>query len=375
MQPAGMAALFQAAGRRFDSASTFDFGFALGPRINAAGRLADMTLGIECLLTDDPARAAALARELDSINRTRRDLEGAMREQAQQLAQRLCAAHDQPARRHQLVRCRFPRGRGGHRGLAHQRAAAPARPLCFAASSAPGKEHELKGSGRSIAGFSPARRARPAGQAPPWPAAAFWRPRHGGGLHHCAGTFPVVCPGLERDCPGRVWMRPRSRAAWKPMARWHRKYLRADLVDMLAREVWGQGFAPPTFSDEVQVQSQRLVGEEKNHLQLRLLHQGQPVDAIWFGRTEPLPAQALLAFRLDVNEWRGQRRVQFLVEAMQDRMGLRSTPGRAIYRWAAQCSSPALWLECSRRSAKATASALSKKAMWMMVCHINTFSS
>ena len=48
------------------------------------------------------------------------------------------------------------------------------------------------------------------------------------------------------------------------------------------------------------------------------MHQGQPLDAIWFGRTEPLPAQALLAFRLDVNEWRGQRRVQFLVEAMQD---------------------------------------------------------
>ena len=92
-QPAGMAALFQVAGRRFDSASTFDLGFTLGPRINAAGRLADMTLGIECLLTDDPARAATLARELDNINRTRRDLEGTMREQAQQLAQRLCAAH------------------------------------------------------------------------------------------------------------------------------------------------------------------------------------------------------------------------------------------------------------------------------------------
>ena len=78
-QPAGMAALFQVAGRRFDSASTFDLGFTLGPRINAAGRLADMTLGIECLLTDDSARAAALARELDGINRTRRDLEGTMR--------------------------------------------------------------------------------------------------------------------------------------------------------------------------------------------------------------------------------------------------------------------------------------------------------
>jgi single-stranded-DNA-specific exonuclease len=95
------------------------------------------------------------------------------------------------------------------------------------------------------------------------------------------------------------------------------EYLRADLVDMLALEVWGQGFAPPTFSQQVQVQSQRLVGEGKNHLQLKLLYQGQPVDAIWFNRTEPLPEHPLLAFRLDVNEWRGERRVQFLVEGAQ----------------------------------------------------------
>ena len=87
---------------------------------------------------------------------------------------------------------------------------------------------------------------------------------------------------------------------------------------MLAHEVWGQGFAPPTFSDRVQVQSQRLVGEAKNHLQVKVLHQGQPVDAIWFNHTEPLPQQVLLAYRLDINEWRGERRVQWLVEGMQE---------------------------------------------------------
>ena len=60
--------------------------------------------------------------------------------------------------------------------------------------------------------------------------------------------------------------------------------------------------------------SQRLVGEARNHLSLKLMHQGSPIDAIWFGHTEPLPARVLLAFRLDVNEWKGERRVQFLVE-------------------------------------------------------------
>ena len=67
----------------------------------------------------------------------------------------------------------------------------------------------------------------------------------------------------------------------------------------------------------MQVLSQRLVCEGKNHLSIKLIHQGHPVDAIWFGHTEQLPAHVLLAFRLDVNEWKGERKVQFLVEGAQ----------------------------------------------------------
>jgi single-stranded-DNA-specific exonuclease len=94
-----------------------------------------------------------------------------------------------------------------------------------------------------------------------------------------------------------------------------REYMRIDLVDTLHREVWGQGFAPPTFSEEVEVVSQRLVGEK--HLALKLRHQGQPVDGIWFGHTEPLPARVKLAFRLDADEWQGVRRLRFLVEGAE----------------------------------------------------------
>jgi len=93
------------------------------------------------------------------------------------------------------------------------------------------------------------------------------------------------------------------------------EYRRADMVDVLQQGVWGQGFAPPLFSEEVQVLSQRLVGER--HLALKLKHQGQPVDGIWFGHTEPLPAKATLAFRLEADEWQGQRLVRFLVEGVQ----------------------------------------------------------
>jgi single-stranded-DNA-specific exonuclease len=93
------------------------------------------------------------------------------------------------------------------------------------------------------------------------------------------------------------------------------EYRRADLVDTLHKEVWGQGFAAPTFSEEVEVVSQRLVGEK--HLSLKLKHQGQPVDGIWFGHTETLPARVKLAFRLDADEWQGIKRVRFLVEAAE----------------------------------------------------------
>ena len=88
-----------------------------------------------------------------------------------------------------------------------------------------------------------------------------------------------------------------------------------DVVDALHKEVWGQGFAAPTFSEEVEVVSQRMVGEK--HLQLKLKHRGQPVDGIWFGHTEQLPPKVKLAFRLDADEWNGVRRVRFLVEAAE----------------------------------------------------------
>jgi single-stranded-DNA-specific exonuclease len=82
---------------------------------------------------------------------------------------------------------------------------------------------------------------------------------------------------------------------------------------VLDGQVWGQGFEPPVFCDEVEVLQQRLVGEK--HLKLRVRHQGQLRDAIWFGHAEPVPERVRLAWRLALDEWQGQRRVQMVVEA------------------------------------------------------------
>lgn len=90
------------------------------------------------------------------------------------------------------------------------------------------------------------------------------------------------------------------------------EYRSVETVDMLHQEVWGQGFPPPLFSEEVEVLSQRVLKEK--HLKLQLKHQGQTVDGIWFNHTEPLPRKATLAFQLQANEWNGERKIQFLVE-------------------------------------------------------------
>jgi single-stranded-DNA-specific exonuclease len=311
--PPGVAALFVAAGRSAPVATTFDFGFALGPRINAAGRLSDMTLGIECLLTDDPARADELAKMLDGINRDRRVIEGDMREQAFAIAESLFDEDEEPP----PAICVFdPDFHEGVVGIVASRIKDKLhRPtFVFAASGAPGKEHELKGSGRSIPGFHlrdaldlvakryPGVLLRFGGHA--MAAGCTIAEEHFDDFEH--GLNEVAQEWLDASTLTR---RLDTDGPLKP------EFRRVELVDVLHKEVWGQGFAAPTFSEEIEVVSQRLVGEK--HLALKLKHQGQPVDGMWFGRTEPLPARVKLAFRLDADAWNGVRRVRFLVEAAE----------------------------------------------------------
>ena len=310
--PPGMAALFAAAGRQSAQCSAQDFGFALGPRINAAGRLSDMTLGIECLITDDVGRATELATQLDRINRERRDIEGDMRAQALELAQEMFDP-DEPA---PPALCVFdPDFHEGVVGIVAARLKdIHHRPtFVFAPSQAEGKEHELKGSGRSIPGFHLR------------DALDLVAKRHPGVLLRFGGHAMAAGCTIDEDQLATFEEALQEVAqAWLDESTLQRRletdgplapeYRRPDLADSLAAEVWGQGFAPPVFNEVVEVTSQRLVAEK--HLSLKLKHQGQLVDGIWFGRVEPVPAQAHLAFRIETDAWQGQRRVRFVVEGM-----------------------------------------------------------
>jgi single-stranded-DNA-specific exonuclease len=310
---AGLAGLFVAAARQANAATAFDFGFALGPRINAAGRLSDMTLGIECLLTDDPARGEELARTLDGINRERRTIEADMREQAELAADAMIDEDEEPP---PAVAIFDPDFHEGVVGIVASRIKDKLhRPaFVFAASSAPGKEHELKGSGRSIPGFHLRDALDLVAKRHPGVLLRFGGHAMAAGCTVAEEHFDTFEQALQQVA--HEWLDAatltRRLATDGPLAP---EYRRIDVVDTLHKEVWGQGFAAPTFSEELEVVSQRLVGEK--HLALKLKHQGQPVDGIWFGRTESLPARVRLAFRLDADEWQGVRRVRFLVEGAE----------------------------------------------------------
>ena len=311
--PAGIASLFIAAGRKRELASTFDFGFALGPRINAAGRLDDMRLGIECLLTDDPARADELAKLLDGINRTRRDIEAGMREQAELAAETMFDDSEEPP---SAVAIFDPDFHEGVVGIVASRIKDKLhRPtFVFAPSGAEGQEHLLKGSGRSIAGFHLR------------DALDYIAKQHPGVLLRFGGhAMAAGCTIEEENFDTFEAALQEVAAQWIDKATLMRRletdgplpaeYRRTDIADTLNQTVWGQGFAAPVFCEEIEVVSQRLVGEK--HLSLKLKHQGQPVDGIWFGHTAPLPAKVKMAFRLEADEWQGVRRVKFFVEGVE----------------------------------------------------------
>jgi single-stranded-DNA-specific exonuclease len=308
MQP-GVRALFSAAGRDPSRAVSFDFGFALGPRINAAGRLEQMTLGIECLLTDDEERARELALQLDAINRERREVEAGMREQAEAMVEMLMPEGEPPA----AVAIFDPEFHEGVVGIVASRLKDRLHRPTFV--FALGRDGLLKGSGRSIPGFHLRDALDLVSKRHPQLLRKFGGHAMAAGATLAEEDFDLFEQAF--DAVAREWLDAatltRTLATDGPLdAQW----FAPPVVQALEAAVWGPSFDPPLFCDTVDVVSQRLVGER--HLKLTLRHNGQLREGIWFGRSEPLPGRARVAYRLSLDEFNGQQRLQMVIEGVAD---------------------------------------------------------
>lgn len=300
---AGVAALFRVAGRNPRNANPFDLGFALGPRLNAAGRLEDMSLGIECLITDDEARAWELAQQLNDINLKRREIEAEMQDTAL-----LHLDSFEPANSSTI--CVFdPEWHQGVIGIVASRLKEKFfRPTI---TFAPGGDGWIKGSGRSIPGFHLRDALDLVSKKAPSLIDKFGGHAMAAGLTLRADAFEAFAAAFEEV--GRAWLSSQQlERVIETDGPLEDAFFSTDFISLMDGQVWGQGFAPPVFCDDFRVVSQRILKER--HLKLLLEKNGARYDAIWFGHTDALGERAKVAFRLDANEYNGVTKVQLLVE-------------------------------------------------------------
>ena len=302
MQP-GIATLFQVAGRDARTARATDLGFALGPRLNAAGRLTDMSLGIECLLADDTERALALARQLDQLNRERREIEAGMQFDA------LLDVREEDVASRRTIALFNETWHPGVVGLVAARIKERFHRPTIAFAPADGER--MRGSGRSIDGVHLRDTLDLVTKLQPALIEKFGGHAMAAGLTLRARDFATFADVFEQAAAASSdpALYQRTVATDGPLAP---DELSFTLVDAIERQIWGQGFAPPLFVNEFIVLEQRLVKDQ--HLKLTLDLRGRKVNAIWFRHTDTLPSQVQLAYRLQVDDFQGQRRVTLVIE-------------------------------------------------------------
>ena len=303
---AGIAALFRVAGREPRNASPFDLGFAVGPRLNAAGRLADMSLGIECLTTDDEGRAWQIAQELNSINADRKDIERDMQDVA------LLHLDDFKPEASHTIAVFDPGWHQGVIGIVASRLKDKFfRPTI---TFAPGGEGSMKGSGRSIPGFHLRDALDLVSKHAPTLIQKFGGHAMAAGLTIRSEDFPAFQAAFE--AVGKSWLKQEQlERIIETDGALEEAYFTTDFIDVIASQVWGQGFAPPIFCDEFKLISQRILKER--HLKMVLEKNGLRYDAIWFSHTDNFGEKVKVAFRLDSNEYNGVTKVQLLVEHVE----------------------------------------------------------
>lgn len=302
MQP-GLRALFAVAARDPQEASAFDMGFALGPRINAAGRLADMSLGINCLITDDDILALKLARELDEMNQQRRGIETTMREEA------LASIEQSNPVIGASVCVYHPDWHQGVVGLVASRLKETYwRPTLAFARSAGG---ELRGSGRSIPDVHLRDVLDLVSKRNPGIILKFGGHAMAAGLTLKEDAYEQFIESFDaavQELSGQSSFEPRIETDGCLES----GYANAEVAELLQQQVWGAGFPAPVFRDTFIVCQQRMLKDK--HLKLSLERGHQRFDAIWFNHAQMLPEYIDAAYRLDRNVWNGRVSAQLIIE-------------------------------------------------------------
>jgi single-stranded-DNA-specific exonuclease len=310
----GVLALLAAANRDPERITATDLGFAVGPRLNAAGRLTDMRLGIECLLTDDPIAARRMALELDALNKERRKIQAEMQQQAIADLEGIDAGTAAP------VLCIYREA--WHVGvvgvLASQIKERVQRPVVAFARDADGM---LKGSARSISGVHIRDVLANVNATHPGMIERFGGHAMAAGLSLAEKNLARFAEVLEQEISAH-WPSPEL-----GMALWSDGELLPDEISLETAEQlraagpWGQSFPEPLFDGEFQVSGARVVGDNHLKLSLGMNNGSRPLDAIAFNQAEGLDVatgqRVRLAYRLDVNEYNGRRSVQLLVEQIE----------------------------------------------------------
>ena len=302
----GLVALLRAAGRFPSAASCFDLGFILGPRLNAAGRLADMSLGIECLIADDEARAANCAQELDRLNHERRRIEGQMLDGAATVLDRMT---EPPGATVALFDADWHQGVVGI--LAARVRERMHRPtICFAR----GEKGELRGSGRSIPGLHLRDCLDLVAKRAPGLLLRFGGHAQAAGLTIRESEFERFAALFERTASELLPEEARLRVV-ETDGELEAAYHSLEVAQMFESQIWGQGFPQPLFCDTFAVESQRVVGGR--HLKLRLVKEGRRLEAMRFNSLDPLPSRVRAAYRIAVNEFNGLKSVQLTLEHVE----------------------------------------------------------
>ncbi len=308
---AGVLALAAVAQRRLPVLTATDIGFGIGPRINAAGRLEDMTLGIECLLTDDPERARALAAQLDSINTERRELQQQMVDAAELAA----VAMPLPEGGHEAYCLRDDDWHPGVVGLvASKLKEALHRPvIAFAPSDATGDT--LRGSARSIPGVHIRDALADVDAQHPGLIERFGGHAMAAGLTLPASNFERFTRAFEAAVTSRLTPELREAELWSDGELTPSELTRSVAEALRLAGPWGQGFSEPLFDGEFEVRAWKVLAERHIKFELGMAGRTESVPAIHFGGAvlgEP-PSRVRMAFALELDDFRGRRGVQLLV--------------------------------------------------------------